>query len=79
VTDQEKAAQELLFARIDAQGLTIVLSSLMVEYAKGVGGDYQIALARVRAILERSLSKLKLEGVTIAGAKRDLPAKPKNA
>ena len=78
MTEEERLKQEILFSKADSTGLAIVLMALMVEYAKTIGGDHKIALARVRTILERSLSKAKLKSMDAAGKEHDVSDIMKN-
>ena len=61
----------LAMAQAVGMGLLIVLSSLMAEHAKLIGGDPDQATIRVRQIVDHSLSQLSAKGTTDTGEKGD--------
>jgi hypothetical protein len=58
MSNQRELEQQLLRARSIGLGLSAVLTSLMVEHAKLIGGDPDKAILRVRRILDDSLLQL---------------------
>jgi hypothetical protein len=72
MSSMEEMERQLLMARGIGLGLAAVLTSLIGEHAKLIGGDRNEALAKTRLVLDDSLKQLAARGTTAGGEKMDV-------
>lgn len=67
-----KLRHDILNATSIGIGLAGLLSALMAEHARVLGGDPEAAMARTREVVERTLIGLSAKGTSAQGESKDI-------